>query len=154
MANQYNEALQTLTEKFSQDTHISLATTDGTRVFVRAVNSYYADGAFYVVTSATSEKMQQIAQHPNVALSCGQLWELYLNGHGVGENLGHVLAEENAAIMKKLRKAFGSWYTDGDVNENDPNTCLLRIRLTDAVYFAFKKGKGKEYKINFVEKTA
>jgi len=152
--NKYDEALQTLSERFGQDTHISLATTDGNRVFVRVVNAYYEDGAFYAVVSAASNKMKQIEKNPNVALSCGQLWELYLNAHGAGENLGHVLAEENAAIMKKLRKAFASWYTDGDVNESDPNTCLLRIRLTDATYFAYKKGKGKDYKIDFANMKA
>jgi len=58
----------------------------------------------------------------------------YINAHGAGENLGHVLAEENAVMMAKLREAFSMWYTGGHVNENDPNTCLLRIRLTDGLF--------------------
>ncbi|MCL2843558.1 MAG: pyridoxamine 5'-phosphate oxidase family protein [Oscillospiraceae bacterium] len=152
--NKYDEALQTLTEKFGQDTFISLATTDGDRVFVRVVNAYYENGAFYAVISAASNKMKQIAKYPHVALSCGQLWALYLNAHGVGENLGHVLVEENMVMMGQLRKVFSSWYSHGDVNENDPNTCLLRIRLTDATYYAYKnESDGKDFKIDFVNRT-
>ena len=107
------------------------------------------------MVSAASNKMKQIAKNPIVALSCGQLWSLYLNAHGVGKNLGHVLAEENSAMMEKLRTVFSSWYTHGDVNEYDPNTCLLRINLTDAIYFSYKsEGDGKDFKIDFVNKTA
>ena len=55
-------------------------------------------------------------------------------------------------MMEKLRKVFAGWYTNGDVNESDPNTCLLRIRLADAFYMG--EGTGVTYKINFVERTA
>jgi len=117
---------------------------------MRVVNSYYEDGAFYVVTHVLSNKMKQIGKNGHVAVSCGQLFDNYMSAHGVGENMGHVLDSENGAMMEKLRQVFASWYTHGDVNENDPNTCLLRIRLADAFYM----GGGKDYRINFVERTA
>lgn len=95
---------------------------------VRTVNAVYIDSAFYVVTYALSAKMQQIAKNPTVAV-CGE----WFTAHGIGENLGYVLREENQAIMDKLRTAFTAWYDNGHINEADTNTCLLKIKLTDGV---------------------
>jgi len=128
----HKDTNKVLTEKFSKDNFIGLTTTDGTRVTTRVVNAYYEDGAFYAVTNALSNKMKQIEKNSIVAIFCGERNETYINAHGVGENIGHVLSAENAGMMVKLREAFHRWYND--VNENDPNTCLLRIRLTDGIY--------------------
>ena len=43
------EALAILNERFGCDSLIALGTVDGTTPHVRAVNSYYENGAFYVV---------------------------------------------------------------------------------------------------------
>ena len=123
-------AKQILTERFGGDTLIGLATCIDNIPSVRTVNAWYRDGYFYVITYALSNKMKQIAANPHVGV-CGE----WFTGHGVAENLGHVLKEEHKEIMRMLRAAFASWYNNGHVNEQDENTCLLRIRLTDgAVY--------------------
>jgi len=136
------EALLKMDERFGHDTLISLATVDGIRPAVRIVNSYYEDGAFYTVTYALSNKMKQIEISPKVAI-CGE----WFTARGIGENLGWVRDEKNAKIMSKLRAAFAEWYDNGHTNESDPNTCLLRIRLTDAVLF----NNGTRYDIDFTE---
>ena len=127
-------------ERFGKDSLIALATVDGDIPAVRTVNTVYIDGAFYVVTYALSGKMKQIAKNPIVAI-CGD----WFTAHGVGENLGHVLLEENQIIMEKLRTSFSAWYNNGHTNEADPNTCLLKIRLTDGVLFSH----GTRYDIEF-----
>ena len=127
-------------ERFGKDSLIALATVDGDIPAVRTVNTVYIDGAFYVVTYALSGKMKQIAKNPTVAI-CGD----WFTAHGVGENLGHVLLEENQNIKEKLRTAFSAWYNNGHTNEADPNTCLLKIRLTDGVLFSH----GTRYDIEF-----
>lgn len=127
-------------ERFGKDSLITLATVDHGIPSVRTVDAVYIDGAFYVVTYALSSKMQQIAKNPSVAI-CGE----WFTAHGIGENLGHVLREENQAIMEKLRTAFEAWYDNGHTNEADPNTCLLKIRLTDGVLFS----NGTRYDIEF-----
>ena len=127
-------------ERFGKDSLIALAMVDGDIPAVRTVNTVYIDGAFYVVTYALSGKMKQIAKNPTVAI-CGD----WFTAHGVGENLGHVLLEENQNIMEKLRTAFSAWYNNGHTNEADPNTCLLKIRLTDGVLFSH----GTRYDIEF-----
>ena len=127
-------------ERFGKDSLIALAMIDGDIPAVRTVNTVYIDGAFYVVTYALSGKMKQIAKNPTVAI-CGD----WFTAHGVGENLGHVLLEENQNIMEKLRTAFSAWYNNGHTNEADPNTCLLKIRLTDGVLFSH----GTRYDIEF-----
>ncbi|MCL2816454.1 MAG: pyridoxamine 5'-phosphate oxidase family protein, partial [Oscillospiraceae bacterium] len=79
----------------------------------------------------------------------------WFSGHGTGENLGWVLDGGNAAIMAKLREAFAAWYTGGHVNENDENTCLLRVKLTDGVLIDHEKKYGEwRYALDFVNKTA
>lgn len=129
-----------MAERFGHDALIALATTDGQLPSARTVNSYYEDGSFYVITYATSNKMKQIARNPNVAI-CGE----WFTAHGVGENLGHILKPENAQLADKLRNAFASWYQNGHTNESDPNTCILRIRLTDGVLLSH----GTRYDIDF-----
>ncbi|MGN0762181.1 MAG: pyridoxamine 5'-phosphate oxidase family protein [Aristaeellaceae bacterium] len=135
-------ALDVMNERFGKDSLIALATLDGGRPSVRTVDALYVDGVFYVITHALSGKMQQIAVNPAVAVS-GE----WFTGHGVGENIGHVCAEKNQAIAGKLRAAFAAWYLNGHTNEADPNTCILRIRLTDGVLFSH----GTRYDLDFTE---
>ena len=127
-------------ERFGHDTLLSIATVEEGKPFVRIVNSYYEDGAFYVVTYAKSNKMRQIAKNPAVAI-CGE----WFTAQGTGENLGHVKAKENEKIMSKLRAVFVEWYDNGHTDEDDPNTCLLRIRLTEGTLFHH----GTRYDIDF-----
>ena len=129
-----------LTERFGKDSLIALATVEDGIPHVRTVDAVYLDGAFYVVTHSLSGKMQQIAKNPTVAIS-GE----WFTAHGTGENLGHVLLPENKKIMDILRAAFAAWYDNGHTNEADPNTCLLRITLTDGVLFS----DGIRYEIDF-----
>ena len=134
------EALSILNERFGCDSLIALGTVEGTTPYVRAVNSYYENGAFYVVTHALSNKMKQIADNPTVGI-CGD----WFTGHGIATSLGHVLAPANADIMDKLRVMFNEWYDNGHVDESDPNTILLRIRLTDGVLLSH----GTRYDLRF-----
>ena len=149
--SKYDDAIKLMNERFGKDSLISIATKDGNRVSVRMVDGYYEDGAFYVVTYTLSGKMKQIEANPDVAV-CGIEW---FTGHGTGENLGWVRDESNTVIMAKLREAFASWYSGGHVNEDDKNTCLLRVRLTDGVITDHEKKYGEwQYQVDFVNRTA
>lgn len=136
------EAQQIMNERFNHDSLIALATMDGNIPCVRTVNSYYENGAFYVITYALSGKMKQIKVNPTVAI-CGD----WFTAHGIGENMGHILDPKNAEIADKLRKAFAEWYDNGHTNEADPNTCILCIHLTDGVLLSH----GTRYVIDFAE---
>ena len=135
-------ALAIMDERFGRDRMISLATSVNDLPSVRDVNGYYRDGSFYIITHALSGKMQQIAQNPRVAIS-GE----WFSAHGLAENLGHVLKEENRELIFTLRQVFSSWYHNGHVDETDPNTCILRVRLTDAVLFK----DGTRYAIDYAQ---
>ncbi|GHV36291.1 hypothetical protein FACS18949_15530 [Clostridia bacterium] len=128
--SRFDEASAIVSERFGHDTLISVATVDGDFPSVRTVNAYYADGVFYSVTYALSNKMKHIKKNPRVAV-CGE----WFTAHGVGENLGHIRADENTDIAAKLREVFAAWYDNGHTDESDSNTCILRIRLTDGVIF-------------------
>ena len=77
------KALEIMRERFGSDSLIAVATIEGDRPSVRTVNSYYENGAFYVITHALSGKMKQIASNPNAAI-CGD----WFTAHGIGENIG------------------------------------------------------------------
>lgn len=146
----FDDVTRLMDERFGHDSLISIATVEGGRPYVRTVDAYYEDGAFYVVTYTLSKKMRQIAANPDVAV-CGE----WFTGHGVGENLGHVLDKANADMMAKLRVVFEAWYDGGHVDEDDPNTCLLRVRLTDGILTDHEKKYGDgHYQVDFVEKSA
>lgn len=154
--NRYQEAMKLLEEKLgNKDGLISLSTialepgADGkSRPAARLVDAYYEDGAFYTVTYATSGKMLQIAQNPEVAVCI--IVENF-TADGIGENLGWVCDEKNAEMMTKLRAIFAEWYQEAN-NDDDPNTCLLRIRLTKGLWNDAHKGIRNE--IDFINKTA
>ncbi|MDD4125529.1 MAG: pyridoxamine 5'-phosphate oxidase family protein [Eubacteriales bacterium] len=127
-------------ERFGHDTLLSVATTADNIPYVRIVDAYYENGAFYAVTYALSNKMKQIEKNPIVAV-CGE----WLTARGIGENLGWVRDEKNVEIMSKLRAAFAEWYDNGHTNEEDNNTCILCIKLTEGVLFH----NGTRYDIKF-----
>ena len=122
------EAQNIMNDRFRKDSLIAIATMDGNTPCVRAVNSYYEDGCFYIVTYALSGKMKQIAENPIVAV-CGD----WFTGHGIGENLGWIRKESNAELAEKLHTAFAAWYGNGHNNDEDTNTVILRIRMTDGI---------------------
>ncbi len=140
--NYLKKALEIMNERFGHDTLIALATADDTIPYVRAVNSYYANSSFYVITHALSNKMKQMQKNPTVSI-CGE----WFTAHGIGKNLGHPCAEQNKELASKLRDVFSSWYYNGHTDENDPNTCILQIQLTEGILLSH----GTRYEIDFTK---
>lgn len=125
-----------LVDRFDKDSIIALATTADGIPYVRSVDAYYADGAFYVLTYALSNKMKQIEGNSTVALAGD-----WFTGHGKAVNLGYFGKEENESIAKKMREVFAAWIDNGHNDFSDVNTCILKVELTDGVLFA----QGKRY---------
>ncbi|MBQ7097457.1 MAG: pyridoxamine 5'-phosphate oxidase family protein, partial [Clostridia bacterium] len=95
------EAETILIERFGKDSIIALATmADGTP-YVRNVNAFYFDSAFYVLTYGLSNKMKQIAKNPVVAIAGD-----WFTAHGKGVNLGYFGKEENKEIANLMRTMF------------------------------------------------
>ena len=134
------EALRVMDERFGYDNLISLATCVNGVPYVRTVNAYYEGSAFYVITYAKSGKMQQIAENPSVAV-CGE----WFTGHAVAESMGWIGKPSNFDMADKLRTVFEEWIDNGHVNEDDTNTIILRLRLTDGVLF----DHGTRYDLKF-----
>ncbi len=134
------KALAVMNERFGHDNLIALATVDKDTPYVRAVNAYYEDCSFYVITHAKSKKMLQIEENPHVSI-CGD----WFTAQGVGENKGHILAKDNAEIASKLRAVFAEWYDNGHADEFDPDTVILQIKLNHGILFSH----GTRYDIEF-----
>lgn len=117
------------------------------RPVVRCVDAYYEDGTFYTMTYAKSNKMLQIGENPEVSVAAFQ--DMF-TANGVGENLGWVIAPENAEIRGKLRTAFSAWYDTAN-NESDENCCIMAVHLTKGTLNI--NHWEKLYFLDFVNKT-
>lgn len=135
-----SETEKIMVERFAKDNIIALATLENGKPSVRNVDAYYEDGAFYVITYALSNKMQQIRINPAVAIA-GE----WFTAHGEAFNLGYFGKKENQVIAKKLKKAFAAWIDNGHNNFDDENTCILCIKLTDGILYSY----GTRYEIDF-----
>ncbi len=122
------EAEKIMTERFGKDTVIALATEENGIPYVRYVNAYYENGAFYIITHALSGKMKQMQKNPNAAIA-GE----WFAAHGKGVNLGYFGREENRSIADKLKEAFSEWIDNGHNDFSDENTVILCIELTDGL---------------------
>ena len=126
-----DEAEKILAERFGKDSLIALATESGGTPYVRVVNAYYENGAFYVITHGLSNKMQHIDRNPSVAIA-GE----WFTAHGQGINLGYWGKEENRRIAGKLKEAFAAWIDNGHNDFEDSNTVILCIKLTSGTLFS------------------
>ncbi len=133
------ETARIMAERFGKDTLIALATEEDGVPYVRHVNAYYEDRAFYVITHGLSNKMRQIAKNPIVAIS-GE----WFTAHGEGADLGWFNKPENSAMAHRLRAAFSAWIDNGHNDFDDENTCLLRIQLKSGLLFS----NGTRYEID------
>lgn len=123
-----DEAKEIMMERFGKDTIISLATANDNIPYVRNVNAYYENGAFYIISHALSDKMKQIEKNPTIAIA-GE----WFTGHGKGINLGYFGKEENGIIAEKLKNVFAEWIDNGHNNFDDENTIILCVELTDGL---------------------
>ena len=129
-----------LLERFGKDSIIALATSIDNIPYVRSVDAFYEDGAFYVLTHGLSGKMKQISQNPNVAISGD-----WFTAQGNGVDLGYFGKAENARIAGKMKDVFSAWIDNGHNDFDDINTCILCIELTHGILFS----NGTRYEIDF-----
>lgn len=69
MKNISAEAEKIMIERFGKDTIIALATVENEIPYVRYVNAYYENGAFYIITYALSNKMKHIENDSAIAIA-------------------------------------------------------------------------------------
>lgn len=122
------KAEQVMKERFGKDSIIALATVGKEMPYVRYVNAYYEDGAFYVITHALSNKMKQMENNAAVAIA-GE----WFTAHGTGINLGYFRKKENQWIAEKLQQVFSEWIDNGHNDFEDENTVILCVKLTDGL---------------------
>ena len=123
-----SEAEKIMIERFGKDSIIALATIEDGVPYVRNVNAYYEDGAFYIITYARSNKIKHIKNNPIVAIAGD-----WFTAHGKGINLGYFGKKENEMIAEKLKNAFAEWINNGHNNFEDENTIILCVELTDGL---------------------
>ncbi len=145
--NNYEEAIKIMDERFGKDSLVAIATTDGDKMYNRIIDVYYTNGSFYTTTGSNSRKIKQVELHPEVAVAATD----WFTGQGIGKNLGWILNPENAEIRLKLKEAFSAWY-DIVINEEDKNSCILEIKMTEGILT--KDHGALRYKMDFSNKSA
>ena len=124
--------IEILSERFGKDSLMALATVDEQGVpWVRTIDAIFYGDSFYTITYALSNKMKQIENNSIVAISGD-----WFSGHALAESLGHIKLESNKEMADRLRTTFASWYNNGHTNEDDPNTVILKLKLTDGILFS------------------
>ena len=136
------ETEKIMIDRFGKDSIIALATTEDAKPYVRSVNAFYETGSFYVLTYGLSNKMKQIAENPNVAIS-GE----WFTANGKGINLGYFGKKENEIIANKMKFVFSKWIDNGHNNFDDENTCILQIELTNGLLLSH----GTRYEMDFTK---
>ncbi len=129
-----------LLDRFGKDSIIALATAVDNTPYVRTVDAFYEDGAFYVLTHGLSNKMKQIEQNPAIGLSGD-----WFTAQGKGINLGYFGKADNSHIANKMKQVFSAWIDNGHNDFNDTNTCILCIKLISGILFS----NGTCYEIDF-----
>ncbi|WP_238859477.1 pyridoxamine 5'-phosphate oxidase family protein [Clostridium sp. YIM B02569] len=140
----YENSLNILEVLFAKDYQFALATSNDNISSVRFVDTFYDNGAFYIVSYAKSQKVQEIEKNNKISM-CNKLYRFT----GIAHNIGHPLLEKNYGIRAKLIKAFEPWYFKHN-NENDENMCYVKIELKQG--FFYKDGTG--YKVDFENRQA
>ncbi len=141
---EYYQIEEEMNRRFHKDTAIALATLRNNLPECRFIDGYYKEGSFYVVTHRKSGKMQDVYQNNLVSIASDQ----WFQAHGVAMDLGHPLAEHNLTLREELKEVFSSFYGE-HVNEQDPHTNFLQIKLTDGILF----WKGQKIIIDFTTQT-
>ncbi|MGL1891627.1 MAG: pyridoxamine 5'-phosphate oxidase family protein [Spirochaetaceae bacterium] len=140
--SEYEKCLEVMIQLFKKDFMFSFATAKDNIPSVRIVDTYYYDGAFWIVTYSKSNKVKELESNANAAL-CKNLYTF----KGKAFNVGHPLEEKNSEIREKLIKVYESWYFLHN-NEKDKNMCY--VKFVPETGFFYKNGTG--YKANFINK--
>lgn len=154
--DRYRQGIKLIEESIGggKDNVISLATIaldkkDGkAHPYVREVDAYYQEGVLYVTTWGKSNKIGQIEANDAVAYVVAKEG---ISGSGRGENLGWVMAPENAELRLKLREVFEPWYDHAN-NEADENCVILAIHMTRVTIF--REEGAIQYTLDLTEKKA
>jgi len=130
-------------EIYAQDNIFVLATIKEGYPSMRCVDTFYDDGAFWIVGYSFTNKAKDIEINPQVSLSNG--WN---NFKGKAYNMGHPLDEKNKEIREKLIEAFKNWYFLAN-NEVHKTMCYIKVELEHGFFHT----EGKSYLIDFTEDT-
>ncbi len=141
----FEKALTVLEDLFAKDYQFALATSKENVPFVRYVDTFYHNEAFYITTHGTSKKVLDIIDNPHVSLVSHRSHRF----SGEATVLGHPLKKENAEIRALLLQAFEKWYFLAN-DEKDPNTCIVQIKLNEG--FFYQDGVG--YRVDFIHRAA
>jgi uncharacterized pyridoxamine 5'-phosphate oxidase family protein len=130
-----------IVKDFSKDRLMALATSVSDTPNIRLVDTYYLDGCLYIATHNALEKMKEIKENNRVSL-CTNLNVF----HGEAFNIGHPLSDDNKELRELLIDAFKNWYFEHN-DENDPEMCYMKIKLSHATLYFGKVG----YEVDFVK---
>ncbi|NTV78828.1 MAG: pyridoxamine 5'-phosphate oxidase family protein, partial [Clostridiales bacterium] len=95
--DKFEKSMDVMKALFEKDFQFALATCVDQIPSVRYVDTFYSEGAFYMVTYKTSQKVREIEKNKNISM-CHKL----IRFRGEAYDIGHPLDEKKASIRAKL----------------------------------------------------
>lgn len=109
MSKWNQEAENIMIERFGGDRIIALSTVKDGIPYMRYVNAYYENGAFYIITYALSNKMKHIEN--NAAAAIAGDW---FTAHGKGVNQGYF--HMGQSMNFRLCEKCGSFHSNRGIS--------------------------------------
>ncbi len=113
--------LEILSERYSEDTILLIATAKDNVPSVRSVDSFYYDGSFWIVTDLRCNYVKEIISNGHAMISDGGHNRFWCNA----QVAGHPLEEKNKDIRKVYMKVFHNWYKEVN-NEELDTVCFVQ----------------------------
>ena len=135
----FEKSVAVLGELFAQSSEFVLATVRGDVPAQRVVRAFYDDGAFWILTHARSNKVQEIEHNSSVSL-CREFH--------VFSGSAHFMGEEQTEPALWNRPAERWYFIPSDDKAEEMG--YLRVNVKRA--FFHKDGVG--YKVDFAAQTA
>ncbi len=115
------DVFKLIEEKYKDDSFVLIATAKDNVPTVRAVDSFFYDGSFWIATDKRCNYVQEIMSNPFTMISDGAHNRFWCKA----VLRGHPLDEANKNIREIYTKKF-SWYFDVN-NEESKETCYIKV---------------------------
>lgn len=111
-----------LTERYSNDTILLIATAKENVPSVRSVDSFYYEDSFWIVTDTRANYVKEIQNNKYTMVSDGGHNRFWCNAIVAG----HPLEEKNKSIREVYKRVFKNWYEEVN-NEKLDTICYVKV---------------------------
>jgi len=135
-----------LKERYQYDTILLIATAKDNVPTLRSVDTFYFEGAFWIVSDRNNRYVQEITNNENVMISDGGHNRFWCRAHMIG----HPLEASNRNIRAVYKTVFHHWYDEVN-NEDSPSLCYIKAVPYKGYLHQNKQGYTFDFETNHVD---